>query len=196
MSILKVFVRCSLFLLLIFVVFVGGFITLITFVGREPCVGGSFRYRVAPCCYFAGRGVQEPNIGIGQMITNGGQYEEGNIYIERPDGLPEVPRRPFSHVVPNQIVRCHVSKDAIFGETRVPEERRGTVWDKNEYYYDGWFFLDLSNRVCYQMLTKKKYEEILNLYKIPEEERILTDPMKQDRNQWPNWKGSSYGQAK
>lgn len=138
---------------------------------------------MTPCCYFGGGGVQ--SLSIGQVVTHEGQYEEGNIYVERPDGLPEIRRRPFPTVVPDRIVRCHVSNEFIFGETRVPENRGGTVRDKDECYYDGWFFLDISNRVCYQMRTKEKYDEMLNPYNIPKDERILIDPIKQDRSQWP-----------
>ena len=154
---------------------------------------GYFFYRLTDQCYFKGSVV---DVQIFQTRRLSG-LNQGIIRIERPDGLPMINQSddaPFPYVVPAQIVKIHLSRDYIFGETRIlgeqeeAEEESEKKTHKN-IHYNGWFFLDIPQRICYQILTEKKYQEILDKYEIPEKERILTDPMQQDRSKWSQtWK--------
>ena len=144
-----------------------------------------FRYEISDRCWFGGG--LETGAEITQ-ITSGPPPVAPILITYMRDNAPRQQFNPY--VVPRKITECRVFEGMIFGKTEVPSEEEKNPSEKPPFpplNYDGWFFLDLVDRQCWQFSEEKDYIAILDRFNVSAEDRVLRPTFEQDRSEWPNF---------
>ena len=145
---------------------------------QEP----NFAYEISDQCFFKGN----PKYGaeITQISPSPSTVRIKYLRENAPN------QEPHPIIVPRKITECRVFEKMIFGKTEMPSDAERHSGEKppfDDVNYNGWFFLDLAGRQCWQFSEEKDYIATLDRFNVSAEDRVLRPTFEQDRSEWPNF---------